>query len=1082
MPICYVKRLLIILFLFCSTALFSQEVAKEERLWREARSFFSNGSYAACLSTLQKLSTEEPTAVRAKEELIVRCLINLRSPQSWKQIMEFATTYPLNAHVPEFFLYLGLEASEQQDYEQALEAFDKINPHRLPKEHFDSYFFHRGIALEKTQRLEEAGDAFYRLTFKDSFPHRDDACIRYGIIEYNHKHYMAALKAFERVKDNDKYASIIPYYKIRILFYKESYQQLLDYALPLLPKLPLEELPAIHRLVGLSFYQVRNYSEALHYLKRYLSTDPKLSDEEKYIIGYCYYAQGNFQSALEYLEGLEIEDDLLRQKALMTLAISYTKTDKLDKARIVFMLAAQESSDKNLQEEAHFSYARLNYELDFSPFEASLRSFQDFLSKYPSSKHWTEVRLNLIRLLQSTHNYARALEYIRTLNYTSEETIRALQRASYFHALEQINQAKYDSALTLLDISLNNSLYDASLKAIAMYWKAEVLYLLGNYDAALSYYLIFENMPESKKYSHELMQAHYGISYSFFQKKNYKEAQRRFEKVLKSLPDKSTPLASDVYNRLGDCAFVNRRFLDAVFYYKFSRDNANYNPDYAIYRMGYIRGFLRKYKLKLYDMKLLLRNYPNSAWADKSLYQLGRTNEILERPDTALSYYLRFEEEFPLSPLYPQVLLNTALIYFNKREHKLSIGYYERVIEDFPNTQAARDGLIGLKNNYVELGDIAEFVLYARRIGGEHMLSRGEEDSLMFVVAEKNFFDSTLQREYYLQNYLDSFPNGFFIPHVIYYLAQVKLQEGDSVETQQLLEQVAEMPTVEATTPALELLAPLAFARKEYEIAFFSYQKLYNLADDGDKQNYAAYGMVNSSWEQGEHDTCIAVASKLLQKDEIPETWQIVVRSKYAKSLIAVGRNQEAAKTLAPLTSKLLWKEGAEACFLLSGYYFNIGELKKAEELILLFIQSKSPYHEWLGKCFILLARIYEKQGKVLEAKYALQSLIDNYPDKQSPLIKRAYQIYYSLESQITPIPLNEEKEDSVPTTTPIPVDTLPPFPVDSKATKSTTPPKNDSLPPLEKEEKGIELEEWGRGQEKKKVPTTNEKSDRNEE
>lgn len=70
---------------------------------------------------------------------------------------------------------------------------------------------------------------------------------------------------------------------------------------------------------------------------------------------------------------------------------------------------------------------------------------------------------------------------------------------------------------------------------------------------------------------------------------------------------------------------------------------------------------------------------------------------------------------------------------------------------------------------------------------------------------------------------------------------------------------------------------------------------------------------------------------------------------------------------------------GAEAKYKVAQIYFDGGQTDKAEQEVLNYIEVSTPHTYWLARSFVLLADVYMKLGRNLDAKQYLLSLKQNY-------------------------------------------------------------------------------------------------------
>ena len=106
-----------------------------------------------------------------------------------------------------------------------------------------------------------------------------------------------------------------------------------------------------------------------------------LNAEGAYALAYCYYKQNDWKNALQYFERVSQGTDSLAQSAWYHQGDCHLRLNEKLKAKIAFYQAFQLNFDKQLNEEALFSFAKLSYELDFSPYNDAVRAFTRFLKE-----------------------------------------------------------------------------------------------------------------------------------------------------------------------------------------------------------------------------------------------------------------------------------------------------------------------------------------------------------------------------------------------------------------------------------------------------------------------------------------------------------------------------------------------------------------------------------------------------------------------------------------------------------------------------------------------------------------------------
>ncbi len=104
-------------------------------------------------------------------------------------------------------------------------------------------------------------------------------------IAYEQKMYQTALEGFMRLKNDETFGAIVPFYIVQILYLQKDYDGILTMAPDLLKSAGKTRAIELYRFIGDAYYSKENYKEALPYLEKY-STGAKASGrEDKYELG-----------------------------------------------------------------------------------------------------------------------------------------------------------------------------------------------------------------------------------------------------------------------------------------------------------------------------------------------------------------------------------------------------------------------------------------------------------------------------------------------------------------------------------------------------------------------------------------------------------------------------------------------------------------------------------------------------------------------------------------------------------------------------------------------------------------------------
>ena len=132
-------------------------------------------------------------------------------------------------------------------------------------------------------------------------------------------------------------------------------------------------------------------------------------------------ARTGVDEAISNFEKVTYRKNKLSQNAYFHLAECYLKTDQKPKAQMAFGSASKMSFDKSIEEESLFNYAKLSFELSYSPFNQTIREFENFIKKFPNSIHSDKAFDYLGAVYMATKNYSQALASIDRISTKTED-------------------------------------------------------------------------------------------------------------------------------------------------------------------------------------------------------------------------------------------------------------------------------------------------------------------------------------------------------------------------------------------------------------------------------------------------------------------------------------------------------------------------------------------------------------------------------------------------------------------------------------------------------------------------------------
>ncbi len=960
------------------TAIYSQPYAD----YLSAMDLFTKQKYGSAQHLFQKTmeAINEPTSEMSLncEYYLAVCAIELFNPDAERLMLHFINEYPENAKVHFAYFQMGKYKYYKKEYADAKSWFEKVDLYDLETEEKDEYHFKLGYSCFVENDTANAKKEFFEVKDKNT-KFSNPANYYYSHIAYTEKNYETALKGFTKLKDDENFGSIVPYYITQIYYLQGKYKELLEYAPPLLEKPDTKRAGEISRLIGDAYYNLYNYKEALPYLEKYKKeAEVPLTKEDWYELGYTYYKTDYCDKAIIAFENIINNQDSLAQNAYYHLADCYMKTNQKHYARTAFQSAYKYGFDKTIQEDALLNYAKLSYELSFNPYNEAVEAFQKYIKDYPNSYRTEEANLYLMAIFMTTQNYKDAYTSVENIKNKDFKIKTAYQKITYFRGVELFNDKDYNGSISFFDKSLTCPIVE-NFTAQSLFWKAESYYRLENYDSAIVNYNQFI-LKTVGAYSLPIYtQAHYSLGYAYFKKKDYLNANIAFRKYILYENKEPKNLVTDTYLRIADCFFINKDYNRAIENYdKVIKSGLKTDIDYAIYQKACSWGALGNFEKKAEGLKELIDNYKKSTYIDDAKYELASTYEVLNAPDKALVYYNSIVSDYKTSSYVKKTLLKIGLIQFNSDKDAEALVTFKKVVADYPASAESKAALVSIENIYTQMNKADEFFAYMKGLSFVSV-SNEKQDSITYNAAENKYMNGDCASSSTgFKNYIEKFPNGYFVVNASFYKAECDYKSGKLDDALKGYKLVLDNSKSRFTENALIKAASISFGQKNYKDAIKFYTQLEESAEYKNNILLARVGLMRSYYNNNDYNFAIKAAETLLLTEKITPDNNNEAHYIIAKSALGLN-NITLAQQEFEIVSKLTKSEiGIESKYNLALIQFQNGNYKETEKMIFAIINEGSSYDYWMTKSYILLAENYVKINNVFQAKLTLQSIIDN--------------------------------------------------------------------------------------------------------
>jgi TolA-binding protein len=904
--------------------------------------------------------------------------LNLFNPDAEFRMVSFIRNHPESPRINDAYLALGDYFYQNKNYRKAITYYEEVNRQELPAEKLPEYFFRLGYSHFLRGDKSRALLMFSEIKDIDT-EYTPPALYYFSHIAYDQGMYQTAMDGFNRLKSDETFGSIVPFYIVQILYLEKDYDQILKMAPDLLNSAPKDRAVELYRFIGDAYYNKGDFKNALPYLEKF-ATETKISGrEEKYQLAYCYYKTGEIDKAIKFLREIESRSDILSQNIWYILGDCYLQKGDKKRAQFGFSEASKMDFDKKISEDALFNYAKITYETSYSPFGEATASFQKYIELYPGSERIEEAYNYLVSTYLQARNYKAALASLDRIRSKDTRLEEAYQRVSFYRGLELFRNMEVEAAINMFDKSLKYERYDRQLKARSIYWKGEANYRLGNLENAKADFNRFTEIPGSSDLN-EARLLKYNLGYTYYNLQDYENALIQLKAFESDVAKVRAEVMADARNRIGDCYYITTNYPQAVDYYNKVIDFGKLDADYAMYQKGFCLGLMNDARGKAEVLTLLTTRYPSSTYVPNAIFERGRAYLVLNEYSKGEADFNTIINSYQSTPLAPRAMVQLGLLYYDLGENEKAITEYKRVIENYKSTPEARYAMTGLKNVYVDINNVDAYFAYLKTLQGYGDVNLAEKDSLLYTSGENLYITGKYDRAAdVLGNYINEFPDGSFLKNAQFYLAECLKSAGKKEEALKLYNAVINTPNNQFTEQSLVAAAGISYDNEDFASSLKYYEMLEQSAGNPEDKIIALKGELRSSYQLGDAQKTIAVSDKINNTVNVPEELTreaVFMRAKANYSL----NNFDAAladfrKTAAEVTSV----EGAESKYRVAELLFRAGQVTESEKVVNEFIDQNTPHQFWMARMFILLSDISVKKGDILQARATLQSLKDYY-------------------------------------------------------------------------------------------------------
>lgn len=992
-----------IFFLFSSVSiLFAQKstiYTHDLKEFNKALWLYQNQQYDAA-----KMVFETASKNATNEELqsdcayyIANCAIRLQQPNAEQAVEKFVEKYPTSIKRNQAYLEVAHFYFEKNNFPKALYWFDKVEASELSTKELNKFNFQKGYSYYNAKKKKEA--IKYLNTVVNSPEYGAQAKYYLGFMAYEGDDYKAATKYFDEVSGEEKYKEKLSYFQADMNFKLGNFQKAIDLGVKAMTQSNAMELSELNKIIGESYFNLKNYEKAIPYLSEYKGKKGKWNNTDFYQLGYAYYQQKQYENAITQFNKIIEGKDFVAQNAYYHLGESYLDMGQKTQALNAFKNASEMSFNTALQEDATLNYAKLSYEIGNS-YQSVPDVLNTFLEKYPRNPNTNEVEKLLIDSYITSKNYKQALVLLER-NKTAENKI-VYQKVLFYSGIDAVNAGDYSLAAKFFNRTIDEA-KDLRITKRAHFWKAETDYVLEDYASALDGYKDFLRLTNVSA-TPEFNNCYYNLGYASFKLKDYEAAASYFQKQIE-INDEDKVRLADSYMRLADCRFAGSKYWPAIDNYVKAIELKSVDADYAYFQKALCYGFLGKNDKKISELMAFLTRYSKSTYRDDALFELANTYVADKKEESALKTYNQLITEFPEGAFASKALLRQGLVYYNDDKNDLALAKFKKVATDFPKTPEALEAVASARLIYVDNGRVDDYADWVRTLSFVSVTDLElENDS--FEAADKQFQQGNTKQAVTGWNaYLSSFPNGVHALKVNFQLAQAYYNEESFVKSVPHYEYVVQQSRSEYTQPALVRLAQIHLKDKKAESAIPVLLRLETESDVAQNKIFAMSNLMKLYYETKEYNKAVVYAEKVLAEPKTEELVKNDAQMIIARSAIQLGDESKAKAGYAKLLTTAKGELAAEALYYDAYFKNKEGKFEASNEAVQKLAKDYSAYRYFGAKGLVIMAINFYGLNDSFQATYILESVIKNFAEYKD--------VVATAQSELNKIKAEEAKTNS---------------------------------------------------------------------
>ncbi len=925
------------------------------------------------------LSTSDYNKVTAEYYVAVTGLY-LNYPEAEVQVDRFVKNHAEHPKAQQIYGDLGRYYYEAGEYEKAITYLEKaVNLGGNSAKKTES-IYQLAMSYYNTKQPDLALPLFNQVKTDTSFPNSGDASFYAGVINYQKNKFDEAYQDFLRIENHPYYKNEAPNWIISSLYQLKKYDELLTYGEKVLTQQRGNtKLDDVALYVAEVYYEKGDYAAAVTAYERYKKMKPGAVPPAVALhYGHSLFRTNNFEGTIGALKTVAVGKDSVSQYASYILGISYLKTSNLSYALTSFDNAAKLNFNAIVKEEAAYNHAKV--QLDLGNNNDAVKEFNDFMAKYPNSKHTEEATELVAEGYAGASNNAGAIKYIEGLSKRNAKINGTYQRLTFNQGVTDFNLEKYDQALIYFEKSLKFPI-DEPIAISAQYYKAESLSGLKKSEEAVALYNQIAKNPKAGIYARKSL---YALGYNYYNQKKYSQALGYFKDFVSNTQGIDAQVIEDAYVRLADCYLAAKNYSEAINTYDQVSAKGKVDKDYALFQKGRAYVYMSKEAEARRQFELLISGYPSSRYLDDAYFQMADIDFKNGSYSAAVKGFTRMINEKPKSYLIPAALLRRAQSYYNLQVYEQAIVDFKKILTDYSDSPSASSALEGIQESYTAVGRPEEFtqvlgVVRKSNPGNEKLEEVEFENVRNLYYAEK--YENAKQS---LLEFLKSYPASKHQYDAKYFIASSFDKLGNLSEALQYYSKVVQDNRSTFVAASAQRSAELEIGRGNFNNAVTNFRILLRNSENKKEQTQAWIGLMDTYYSLKSYDSTLYYAREVINVGNVIPAGLGKAQLYLGKVPYDRGDLTKAAEEFKKVAASSKDEYGAEASYWGAVILTKNKKFKEAEAAIIEMGKNFEGFDYWRVRSFILLSEVYVGMNDVGQAKATLTSIIENSDDKEA--------------------------------------------------------------------------------------------------